>query len=125
MWFWLFMFYCNLLIPCTMIVFGWIMREHPPKDINSSFGYRTRMSMLNEDTWKFAHKTCGTLWRKTGWITLFPSALVQFPFLHSSDDTIGTVGLILCLLQCAVLIGSILPVERALKRTFHPDGTRK
>ena len=101
MWFWLFMFCCNLLIPCTMIVFGWIMREHPPKDINSSFGYRTRMS------------------------TLFPSALVQFPFLHSSDDTIGTVGLILCLLQCAVLIGSILPVERALKRTFHPDGTRK
>ena len=108
-----------------MIVFGWIMGNIRPKISTATSDTAPWMSMLNEDTWKFAHKTCGTLWRKTGWITLFPSALVQFPFLHSSDDTIGTVGLILCLLQCAVLIGSIFPVERALKRTFHPDGTRK
>lgn len=125
MWFWIFMFCCNLLIPLVMIIFGRTMFKRPPKEINSICGYRTKMSIINKDTWNFAHNVCGKLWWKAGWIIILPSIVVQFPFLHSSHDTIGMVGLVLCIIQCAVLLGSILPVERALKRTFHDDGTRK
>ena len=39
--------------------------------------------------------------------------------------TVGVVGGILCMVQCAVLIGCIFPTERALKRNFTEDGERK
>lgn len=108
-----------------MIIAGRMMWKHCPKEINSILGYRTRRSMKNIDTWQFAHEYCGSLWWKLGWIILIPSIVIQLPFLHSSDDTIGTVGTIICTIQCMILIVSIFPVEAALKRTFTEDGTRR
>ena len=66
------MFIFNLLIPVLMIIFGRIMYKHAPKSINGVYGYRTSMSMKNEDTWKFAHDDCGRLWYKIGLIMLIP-----------------------------------------------------
>lgn len=56
---------------------------------------------------------------------LVPTILVQIPFYGESDNTIGTLGLIICIIECAILIVSIIPTERALKNTFNDDGTRK
>ena len=61
MWFWIFMFLCNLLIPLFMAGFGRVMLKHPPKEINNFFGYRTAMSRKNRDTWDFAHALCGKI----------------------------------------------------------------
>ena len=61
MWFWYFMFVSNLLTPLLMIVIGHIMWKHSPQNINTIFGYRTKRSMKNMDTWKFAHEYCGKL----------------------------------------------------------------
>lgn len=102
MWFWWFMFVCNLLIPAILILAGRMMWKHCPKKINGVLGYRTARSMKNMDTWKFAHEYCGRLWWKTGWIMLVPSVLVQIPFVHSNDDMIGLVGGIICTVQCIV-----------------------
>lgn len=121
MWFWWFMFFCNLLIPALFIVFGRMMWKNPPKTINSIMGYRTKRSMRNMDTWNFAHEYCGKLWWKIGWIILMPTILVQIPFVHCSEDEIGIVGGIICTVQCIILIGSIYPTERALKKTFPDD----
>ena len=44
MGFWIFMFLSNELIPILMLLFGWIFKKHPPKNINSVYGYRTSMS---------------------------------------------------------------------------------
>ena len=125
MWFWWFMFVCDLLIPVLMIVCGKMMWKHSPKNINGIIGYRTTRSMKNMDTWKFAHDYCGRLWWKIGWIMLIPSIIVQFPFFNSDDNMIGVVGVILCTIQCVILIISIFPTERALKRNFTDDGTRR
>lgn len=125
MWFWWFMLICDLLIPVLMIVAGYMMWKHAPKKINGAIGYRTSRSMKNTDTWKFAHDYCGRLWWKIGWIALIPSALVHLPFYHSTENVIGTVGAILCTIQCIVLIASIFPTERALKRNFTEDGLRR
>lgn len=102
-----------------------MMWKHCPKQINGVLGYRTKRSMKNMDTWKFAHDYCGRLWWKIGWIILFPSIFIQIPFLHSSDHMIGVVGGIICTIQCIILIISIFPTEKALKKTFFEDGTRR
>ncbi|MCY6372198.1 SdpI family protein [Clostridium ganghwense] len=36
--------------------------KKPPKEINSTFGYRTTMSSKNKDTWNFAHRYAGIVW---------------------------------------------------------------
>ena len=51
MGFWIFMFMTTLLIPVMMIVFGLIFLKNPPKEINWAYGYRTSMSMKNQETW--------------------------------------------------------------------------
>lgn len=125
MWFWWFMFVCDLLIPVIMLVSGRIMWKHPPKDINGFVGYRTTRSMKNMETWKFAHEYCGRLWWKIGFIMLIPSIAVHLPFYNKSRDFIGVLGGILCTIQCMVLLASIFPAERALKKNFTEDGIRR
>lgn len=124
-WFWWFMLACDLLVPASMVICGRMMWKRPPKNINAIIGYRTARSMRNMETWKFAHAYCGRLWWKTGWIMLIPSAGILFPFYHSSENVIGTVGGILCLIQCGVLMASIFPTEKALKTNFTDNGARK
>lgn len=123
--FWMFMLICNLIIPLMMIIFGRVMWKHPPKKINGIYGYRTNMSMKNMDTWTFAHEYCGKLWWKIGWIMLLITILVYLVFVDSS----GTVNEMLlslpCLVQTVVLVATIFPIEKALRRTFDENGNRR
>lgn len=125
MWFWRFMFVCDLLIPILMISAGRMMWKHPPKKINGMIGYRTALSMKNQDTWKFAHDYCGKLWWKIGWIMLISSAVIHVPFYNCPENIIGIMGGILCAIQCVILAVSIFPTERALKGTFTKEGVRR
>lgn len=126
MWFWWFMFFSNLLVPVIFIVSGRMMWKHCPKKINGMMGYRTKRSMMNMDTWKFAHEYCGRLWWKLGWLILIPSVPAQILFYNSSDNVIGIASGIICTVQCIVLVAaSIFPTEKALKKAFHEDGTRR
>lgn len=79
------------------------------------------MSKKNQDTWNFAHEYCGKLWWKIGWIMLLISILIQLLF-NSNASYILTFILIV---QSIVLLGSILPVEKALKKNFDKDGNRR
>lgn len=122
---WGYMFFFNILIPIITIFVGWMVLKHPPKKINSIYGYRTTMSMKNMDTWRFAHEYCGNIWWKMGWLMLLISIIVQGPFFKSNEDTIEIVGSVICIIQCVILVISVIPVERALRRTFNKDGSRK
>ena len=108
MGFWVFMLVMDLLIPITMVAFGTYF-----------------MSMKNRDTWEFAHRHCGRVWQACGLI-LAPASVIPILFvLGGSDDAVGTVGGIVCAVQLAVLIGSVLPTERALRRAFDENGERR
>ncbi len=125
MWFWWFIFVCDLLIPIVMIIAGNMMWQHAPEKINGTIGYRTARSMKNMDTWKFAQDYCGRLWRKMGWIIFIPSVVIHFPFYHNSKNIIGIVAAVLCTIQCLILVLAVFLTERALKRTFTEDGIRR
>lgn len=125
MGFWVFMLMMDLLIPFMITGFGYFFLQKAPANINALFGYRTRMSMKNQDTWKFAHRYFGKLWYMWGRILLFLTVLVMLWMIGKSEDTIGTVGAILCHIQMIPLIGCIVPTERALKRHFDANGNRR
>ena len=115
----------DLLTPAVMLVFGLVFRRHPPKEINGVYGYRTARSRKNQETWDFAHRTCGKLWFRLGLILLPVSALAMLPALGRATGPVGLWCCAVALVQVAVLAGSIFPVERALKRNFDDFGRKR
>lgn len=122
---WMLMLCVNLIIPAVMIGFGRWSLKGGPKDISWVIGYRTEMSMKNEDTWAYAHKELGRLWTKWGWILLLASVAAMLAFVGQSENTVSIAGCILMFAQLIPLIGCIAPVERKLRETFDRDGKRK
>jgi len=122
---WITMLLTGLLIPALMLIFGAWSKKGGPKQINPIFGYRTAMSMKNEDTWAFAHREIGRLWTKWGLITAAAVIVLMLPLIGRGEEAIGTAGTFICLLELVPLIGCIVPVENALNRTFDKDGNRK
>ena len=123
--FWFYMAVVTLLIPVIMLGTGICFSKHVPPKINFVFGYRTKHSMKNKDTWEFAHLYCGRLWRRIGGIMIPASLLLLLPVLGRDVDTVGAVGGVITVVQLILLIGSIFPTERALKRTFDEEGNRR
>ncbi|MDD3223891.1 MAG: SdpI family protein [Clostridium sp.] len=114
-----------LIVPFIMLFFGVIFRKHAPKDINAFYGYRTSMSTKNEDTWKFANEYMGRLWTKLGLIMLIIS-IAAIVIVYSFDNKfINTLDSILLLIQAVVLVASIFPIEKALRKNFDKNGNRK
>ncbi len=124
MWVWWMMTALGLLIPILMIGFGNMMRKHCPEEININFGYRTKRSMQNMDTWRFAHSYCGKLWWKAGWSMLILTVFLQILMLKAPMESVSIDSLILMFAQAAVMLLTIIPTERALKKNFDDNGNR-
>ncbi len=121
MLFWIYMLFIDLLIPLAMVGFGLYFRKNPPPNINAFFGYRTKRSMKNQNTWRYAHKHCGRVWFWTGFIMLFlslTSMIVLYCFYSRDTANVGTYGGIICGVQLLTLIASIFSTELTLKKKF-------
>lgn len=123
--FWIFMLVFELLIPAVMIIFGRMFMKSAPKNINYAFGYRTDRSMKNKDTWNFAHKCIGKIWRNWGWVLLIISAVFMLVLLGRDIATVGNAGLVLMVVQLVFLVVPIFIVESKLKKTFDKNGYRR
>ena len=122
--FWIFMLAMDLLIPGVMIGFGKEFQKNPPTEINPGYGYRTAMSSKNQDTWDFAQKYMGKVWYQAGRALLIPSAVPLLFVLGRDVGAVGVVGLVVSGVQLVVMLGSILVVERALRKNFDKNGKR-
>ena len=121
----IFMFIMVLLIPLTMIFFGWLLFRRTPKKINYVYGYRTKRSMMNEETWRFANQYFGKVWYLCGLI-LAPLSVIAIAIVFGKEPgTVGTVGGIITMLQMLPLIGAIVPTESELKKNFDENGKRR
>ena len=125
MGFWLFVTAMDLLVPAIMLYFGWRFQKKPPEKINQIYGYRTARSMKNQETWRFAHETCGRLWVRLGAVLLLLSLAAAAMTFGSGVETAGIVSAVVVVVQMVVVIGSIVPVERALKRNFDDQGRKR
>lgn len=119
------LFCCGLIVPLTMLLFGVLMLRRPPKEIGGLFGYRTRRSMKNQQTWDFAHHLCGKIWTVVGAALLVVCAALQILFMRVNPDRFSFLTELLSYAQIAVLLLSIVPVERALKKHFDDNGEPK
>ena len=122
---WFMMLGFNLLIPAIMLGAGKLFLKKAPKDINWIFGYRTTMSMKNDDTWAFAHKVAGAFWWKCGWVTLVVTIIVMLLLIGQYVELVSSAGCSFMFLQLIPILAVIPHTEKALHSTFDKDGNRK
>ena len=111
--FWCMMMLFTLMIPAVMIGFGRSFFKKPPRDINATFGYRTTMSMKNQETWQLAHRGCGRYWFICGLILLPLSVLPMLFVINRGTETIGMTGGIIVFVQIVPMLCVIIPTEHA------------
>lgn len=122
MGFWIFMTCCTLLLPVIMICTGAALRRGKFSTINPVSGYRTRRSMKNQQTWDYAHRECGLLWRRWGSTMLVLTVIAMLLFMGEDTDHIGVVGSVITVLQMIPLFLSIAIVEKKLREKFDENG---
>lgn len=121
-------FVCSLLLPLAFIGLGQRFTKNPPKTIDPMCGYRTVMSMKNQDTWEFAQAYYGRTCYKIGWAALAVALLAQVWLMRWPAGSIeGGVrqGAFILLEAAAAVIANYVPVERALKKEFDKNGNRR
>ncbi len=125
MWFWIFMFANTMLMPVLMLGFGRQFQKKPPVEINSLYGYRTKMSRMNMDTWNYAHRYFGKRWFRSGCFILPVTAICMLLLSGKDEEAVGIGSLVIIIVQTVILLLSIIDTEWELRRRFEPDGTRR
>ena len=115
-----------VFLPLVMLAEGtFFVKCGGPKKISHLRGYRTRWAMLNEDTWRFAHRHCGRIWIVCGWVLLALSLITALCLLGQSDYVCGVACSVVFVVQLVVAVPvSVILTERALRRTFDKEGKR-
>lgn len=108
-----------LMSAIVFIILGCLIRLFPPKTQNSSYGYRSFMSMKNQETWNEAQKYAGLTMIIFGLINLFLGLwAILTPIILNSE-----------IVQFVVLVIGTLAViyinEARLRDIFTEEGKRK
>lgn len=119
----LFLLVCSLLVPLSMIVLGKRWEKKPPADKNGPSGYRTNMSRLNQDTWRYAH----AYWGKMNFFIGIILAVTSFIFVLFIRKHSNFEMMVVCLvfIQLAIMALTIIPTEIKLNKVFAKNGKRK
>ena len=115
----------TMLIPLIMVVCGWLFMHGIPKDRNSLFGYRTAMSVKNDDTWRFAHEYCGRLWLIIGLVLLAVTTVFMVLSMNMDPERVAFISGILMMIYVVPLLATVAATESAMKKTFDTRGKRK
>ena len=98
-----------------LLVFAWCYKTYPPKNINFIYGYRTRKSMRNQETWDFANRIGARMMYYVGLSTFFVGTA---SYLISPK---WALGFSLFFLLVAMFAG-IFWCERQLEINFDKNG---
>lgn len=117
---WILSFLSAQVIPVTVLAAGYYYKNRVPKTMKT--GYRTARSTRSRESWVFAHRMLGRLWRPLGWVMLTVSFFGMFAVLIINKDALEKATSVLAIAQTVVMVGSLIPVERALKQNFDENG---
>ncbi len=119
----IFLCVCSLLVPLSMIILGYTWKDRSPKDRQGISGYRTTMSRMNGETWKYAH-------RYWGWINfvlgIVLAILSIFVLILMKDNTnFEMISVYLVFLQLGIMVLTAVPTEFLLHKHFTKEGMKK
>jgi len=118
-----FLLIMTMMTPILMILIGLLWKKHPPKQINSFYGYRTARSMQSLEAWDYAHAYHAKVWLLWGGVLLLISLAAMI--LIYGKENYEIYDLVIVGIQIAVMLLSIVPTELALKKRFSSGSPEK
>lgn len=108
-------------IGVIFILAGLIQKRFPPKEINSLYGYRTTLSMKNQQNWDEGNRYSTALIIKCGWVLVITGLIITgLLMLVPMSPEARTLTKVILMLACA--FGTVIVLFRAtekhLKNTF-------
>lgn len=122
---WFFMLFIAIVLPLIMFMSSFYFIAGGPKNINNIFGYRTGRSMINKDTWIFAHEYCGKLWLKVSIVFILASIVIMLCLIKTDQRVFVAVGFVIFIAEFVTLFFTINKTEKALVDNFDIKGNRK
>jgi uncharacterized membrane protein len=122
---WFFMLFIVIVLPLIMFMSSFYFIAGGPKNINNIFGYRTGRSMINKDTWIFAHEYCGKLWLKVSIAFILASIVIMLCLIKTDQRVFVAVGFVIFIAEFVTLFFTINKTEKALADNFDIKGNRK
>ena len=119
----IFLSVCSLLVPLSMIILGYTWKDKPPKDRQGNSGYRTTMSRMNDETWRYAHRCWGSINFVLGIILLVLSIFILI--LTKDDTNFELISVYLVFSQLGIMVLTIIPTEFFLHKHFTEQGLKK
>ena len=113
----------TLIIPALMIIMGIICKGGKPAKINNMVGYRTKRSMINQDTWDYAQKLMGKLWLIIGLVAAVLAVIIMLTL--GRGESAMVVGIVMIVVELVAMFASIYVIESDLKKTFDEKGNRR
>ena len=122
---WFFMLFIAIVLPFIMFMSSFYFIAGGHKNINNIFGYRTGLSMINKDTWIFAHEYCGKLWLKVSIAFILASIVIMLCLIKTDQRVFVAVGFVIFIAEFVTLFFTINKTEKALADNFDIKGNRK
>ncbi|MES2064447.1 MAG: SdpI family protein [Bacteroidota bacterium] len=108
-------------IGVIFILAGLIQKRFPPKEINSLYGYRTTLSMKNQQNWDEGNRYSTTLIIKCGWVLVITGIIITglLMLVPVSPEARTLTKVILMLLGAfGTVIILFRATEKHLRNTF-------
>jgi len=109
----------QFMIGPLLLLLSIVFKLFPPKKINYLYGYRTKRSMKNQETWDEANKHSINLMIPIGIITTLLQGIFYFTLGPKYAVAIATAIMVVLLLITIPL------TENHLKKNFDNEGKRK
>ncbi|MFD0795569.1 SdpI family protein [Mucilaginibacter litoreus] len=108
------------LIGLIFIAAAAIQKRYPPKEINALYGYRTKLSMSNQQNWDEGNRYSTRLLLKCGQILLLTGIFITPLMQHISNVNVRMIISVSMIVSGAITTVVLLHylTERHLKTTF-------
>lgn len=89
-----FLLLLNLLVPCVMILVGYMFRKHPASDMKSHNGYNTPTSRKSQMHWDYAQSIAPNIFISLGKILGIIEIILSVTLLlfHASSQVALMIG---------------------------------
>jgi uncharacterized membrane protein len=110
----------SLVIGITFCVVSVFARFFPPRSMDSRYGYRSRLSMRNMETWREAHIYSSRL------LLVASIAMLSMALIFSKKAHFENVYLVVIIAALVFFVIAIIYLtERRLKNKFDENGNRR